>query len=94
MYKNKVTNLQSKFIALHVGLFWAIGVFIIKNEDSIKIKLDDKKMFDTLTDDLEINDELISNRIRFIKQLTQQRRLKIEFELINQNENLISEKMQ
>ncbi|MBM2852016.1 MAG: hypothetical protein HW420_563, partial [Candidatus Nitrosotenuis sp.] len=40
IFLDKVTELQSKYIALHVGLFWSIGVFIIKNEDTVKIMLD------------------------------------------------------
>jgi len=44
-----VTSLQSKYIALHVGLFWGIGIFIIKNEDIVKIKLDEKIMYDHLS---------------------------------------------
>ena len=51
-------------------------------------------MYDHLTSNLKIEDKLIVDRIRFIKQLIQQRKLKTEFELINQNENLASEKMQ
>jgi len=82
MYKNKVTDLQSKYIALHVGLFWAIGVFIIKNEDSIKVKCDEKVMFEHFKFDKEINDEFIKNRMQFIKQLISQRKLKMDFELI------------
>ncbi|KEQ57068.1 hypothetical protein AAA799E16_00621 [Marine Group I thaumarchaeote SCGC AAA799-E16] len=81
-YKNKVTNLQSKYIALHVGLFWAIGVFIIKNEDCINVKCDEKAMFEHFKFNKEINDEFIKNRMRFIKQLISQRKLKMEFELI------------
>ena len=38
IYLNKVTILQSKYIALHVGLFWGIGRFIIHDEDNITIK--------------------------------------------------------
>ena len=82
MYKNKVTNLQSKFIALHVGLFWAIGVFIIKNEDNIKVMCSEKEMFEHFKLNKEINDEFIKNKIRFIKQLISQRKLKMEFELV------------
>ena len=26
IYKDKVTELQSKYVALHIGLFWGIGV--------------------------------------------------------------------
>ncbi len=48
IYKNKISNLQSKYVALHIGLFWGIGVFKIKNEDVVKIKLDDEIMFKQL----------------------------------------------
>ncbi len=88
IYKNKISNLQSKYVALHIGLFWGIGVFRIKNEDIVKIKLDEKIMFNQMSLDLKIKDEFIENRIKFIKQLTAQRKLKIQFELINQKDNL------
>jgi len=88
MYKYKVTNLQSKYVALHVGLFWGIGTFIIKNGDSIKIKLDEKKMFEQFTTDSEIEDSFIQKRLRFIRQLIDQRKLKVEFEAISQDENI------
>ena len=84
IYKNKILNLQSKYVALHVGLFWGIGVFKIKDKDFVKIKLDEKIMFDQLTTDFKIEDEFIQNSIKFIKQLTIQRKLKIEYELIQQ----------
>jgi hypothetical protein len=87
-YKDKVTNIQSKYIALHVGLFWGIGVFIIKNEDSIKIKLDEKIMYDQFTSNLKIKDDFIKKKIEFIRQLIEQRKLKIEFEIIDVDENL------
>jgi hypothetical protein len=89
IYKNKITNLQSKYVALHIGLFWGIGVFIIKNEDTIKVKIDEKTMFDQLTEGLEINDEFIQKRMKFINQLIAQRKLKIEYELIQQDTNLV-----
>ncbi|MHA7734801.1 hypothetical protein [Nitrosopumilus sp. S6] len=82
MYKNKVTDLQSKYIAFHVGLFWAIGVFIIKDEDTVKVKFDEKTMYDHFKFNKEINDEFIKKRTQFIKQLISQRKLKMEFELI------------
>ena len=88
MYKNKVTSIQSKHIALHVGLFWGIGVFIIKNEDSIKIRLHDKAIYDHFTSNQKIEDQLIQKRVRFIRQLIKQRKLKIEFEIIDKNDNL------
>jgi hypothetical protein len=88
IYKDKVTNTQSKYIALHVGLFWGIGVFIIKNEDSIKIKLDEKIMYDQFTSNLKIKDDFIKKKIEFIRQLIEQRKLKIEFEIIDVDKNL------
>ena len=88
IYKNKVTDLQSKYIALHIGLFWGIGIFIIKNEDAIKIKLDEKIMYDQFTSNIKIEDEFIQKRVQFIRQLIEQRKLKIEFEMIDESKNL------
>ena len=88
IYNNKVTNVQSKYIALHVGLFWTIGVFIIKNEDTVKIKLDEKIMYEHFKSNVKPEDDLIKKRIQFIKQLVKQRKLKIKFEIIEQNQNL------
>ena len=87
IYKNKVTNLQSKYIALHVGLFWGIGVFIIKNEDHVKIKLDEKIMYDQFTSNSKVEDNIIVKKIHFIKQLIAQRKLEIKFELISTDDN-------
>ena len=44
-HKNRITKIQSKYVALHVALFWGIGTFIIKNEDTVKIELDEKIMY-------------------------------------------------
>ena len=88
IYKNKVTSLQSKYIALHVGLFWGIGIFIIKNEDIVKIKLDEKIMYEHFTSNLKIEDEFIEKRIQFIRQLIEQRKLNIEFQMIDTDKNL------
>ncbi len=88
IYKDKVSDLQSKYIALHVGLFWGIGVFVIKNGDSIKIKFDEQEMYNVMSSKLKCNDKFIEKRIFFIRQLIEQRKLKIEFEKINKDENL------
>lgn len=88
IYKDEISNLQSKYVALHIGLFWGIGVFKIKNGDFVKIKIDDKIMYNQLTENFEIKDEFIQNRIKFINQLVIQRKLKIQFELIQQQNNL------
>ena len=94
MYKDKVTGIQSKYIALHVGLFWGIGTFIIKNEDSIKIMLDEKTMYEHFTSDSEIEDDLIVKKIHFIKQLIAQRKLEIKLEMICTQDNLARKNFQ
>ena len=93
IYRDKITNLQSKYVALHVGLFWGIGVFIIKNRDSLKIMLDDKMMYEHLTISSMTEDDFITKKIGFIRQLITQRELKIEFEVINYDKNLSTENL-
>jgi|TARA_B100000809_G_scaffold76280_1_gene74025 hypothetical protein len=87
-YKDKITKIQSKYVALHVALFWGIGTFNIKNKDSIKIKLDKKIMYQQLKTQIPIQDEFIKNKIKFIQSFIKQRKLKVEFELINLQNNL------
>ena len=62
-YKDKISKIQSKYVALHVALFWGIGTFNIKNEDSVKIKLDEKIMLEQLKSEITVNDEFIKNKI-------------------------------
>lgn len=88
IYLDKITDLQSKYIALHVGIFWCIGVFIIKNEDTVKIILDNKEMFEHLKSNIQNLDKFIENRTFFIKQLICQRNLKIKFELTDSKNNI------
>ena len=87
-YKDKITKIQSKYVALHVALFWGIGTFNIKNKDSIKIKLDKKIMYQQLKTQIPIQDEFIKNKIKFIQSFIKQRKLKVEFEIINSQNNL------
>ena len=87
-YKNKITRIQSKYVALHVALFWGIGTFNIKNEDFIKIEVDEKIMYEQLKMKTITQDEFIKNRIGFIQSFIKQRKLKVEFEIINSKNNL------
>ena len=87
-YNNKITKIQSKYVALHVALFWGIGTFKIKNKDSIKIKLDEKIMHQQLKMKIATPDEFIKNKIKFIESLMKQRKLKVQFEIINLEDNL------
>ena len=87
IFLDQVTDLQSKYIALHVGLFWSIGVFIIKNEDTVKIMLDSDEMILHLSSDTESGDQVLEHRKKFINQLGTQRNLKFIYEKINSADN-------
>ena len=87
-YLNKISNEQSKYIALHVGIFWAIGRFIIKNGDAIKIMLDLKSMYEDMTGKKQNHDHFIESRINFIKQIIAQRNLQVKFEMIKPSQNI------
>ena len=91
IYQDKVTKEQSRIIALHVGIFWGIGRFIIKNNDHIKVMTDDKSIPSYFSKNKKSLDVLITDRIHFINQLINQRKLKIEFEIITPEKNFISE---
>ncbi|MEX0640080.1 MAG: hypothetical protein WD018_08140 [Nitrosopumilaceae archaeon] len=87
-YLEKVTDEQSKYITLHVGIFWGIGRFIIKNNDIVNVMLDSKSMYDHLKGNTETSDIFIENRTWFLNQLIEQRKLDIQYHLIDPNENL------
>jgi hypothetical protein len=94
IYMDKVNSEQSKYIALHVGIFWCIGTFIIKNEDEIIVNLDSKSMYEHLTKDTANQDSFIDTRTGFIKQLIVQRKLKINYHQIESKDNLASKLLQ
>ncbi len=87
-YLDKVTNEQSKYIALHAGIFWCIGRFIIENEDTVNVMLDSKSMYKHLTEDNENSDEFIEKRTWHYKKLIEQRKLKIKYHLIESIDDL------
>lgn len=88
VYFEKISKIQSKYIALHVGIFWGIGTFNIKNHDLLKIPIDDKKMFEHMSSNKQISDEIIENRKSFIKQLVQKKEITVSFNLITTEENV------
>ena len=91
-YKLDIKNdIQSKFIALHVGLYWGIGVFIIKDGDTIDVMCDSKEMYDILNSKRETNDQIISDKINFTNLFIEQRKLIINYHLINDDNNPASE---
>ena len=88
MYMDKITNVQSKYVSLHVGIFWGIGTFIIKNNDTVKVMLDSKFMYEHLSQNVTTDDSFIENKTKFINLLIQQRKLNVEYSLIDSNENI------
>ena len=91
-YKLDIKNdIQSKFIALHVGLYWGIGAFIIKDGDTIDVMCDSKEMYDILNSKRETNDQIISDKINFTNLFIEQRKLIINYHLINDDNNPASE---
>lgn len=88
IYLDKVTPTQSKYIAIHVGIFWSIGRFIIKNEDIVNIMLDSKEMYVHLRRGTENSDLFIHKRTWFLNELINQRKLKVNYQLIDPKENI------
>ena len=87
-YLDKVSNEQSKYIALHVGIFWGIGRFIIQNEDTVNVMIDSKSMYEHLAEGHENTDEFIEKRTWYLKELIQQRKLNIKYRLIEPIDDL------
>ena len=79
---------ESKFIAIHVGIYWGLGVYIIKDFDVVNIMCTSKQMYETFTQKIMSNNQIINDKIYFINQLTEHRNLKINYKLIESNDNL------
>lgn len=79
---------ESKFIALHIGIYWGLGVYIIKDNDQINVMCDSKMMYETFTEGKKSDNQIINDKIHFINQLTDIRKLKMKFQLIDTKENL------
>jgi hypothetical protein len=79
---------ESKFIALHVGIYWGLGVYIIKDNDQVDVMCDSKMVYETFTKGKKSNNQIINDKIHFINQLTELRKLKMKFQLIDTEKNL------
>lgn len=90
IYLDKVNDEQAKYIALHVGIFWGIGTFIIKNQDTVNVMLDSKSMYEYLQNESQTSDQFIQTRSEFIKKLIEQRELQVKYHLIESSKNLAS----
>ncbi len=72
---------------MHVGIFWSVGRFIIKNGDMIKAMVDQRSMFDCLVKNESTSDVFIEKRMIFIDQIIKQRDLDVRYQLIDPSEN-------
>ena len=59
------TNEESKFVALHVGIYWGLGVFIIKDFDKIHVMCDSKEMYEILIRQHKTSNQIIDDKIHF-----------------------------
>ena len=84
-------NEESRFVALHVGIYWGLGVFIIKDFDKIHVMCDSKEMYEILMQQYKTENQIIDDKIHFINQLVGHRNLKLEYHLINTTKNIAAE---
>ena len=84
---------ESKFIALHVGIYWGLGVFIIKDYDVVNVMCDSNEMYEILIKKIITNNQLINDKIYFINQLTNHRNLKIKYQFIESEKNLAAKNL-
>ena len=82
---------ESRFVALHVGIYWGLGVFIVKDFDKIHVMCDSKEMYEILIQQYKTKNQIIDDKIHFINQLVGHRNLKLEYHLINPIKNIATE---
>ena len=82
---------ESRFVALHVGIYWGLGVFIIKDFDKIHVMCGSKEMHEILIQQYKIENQIINDKIYFINQLVGHRNLKLEYHLIDPTKNIATE---
>ena len=81
-------NEESRFVALHVGIYWGLGVFIIKDFDKIHVMCGSKEMYKILMQQCKTENQIINDKIYFINQLVDHRNLKLEYRLIDPVKNI------
>ena len=86
-------DIESKFIALHVGIYWGLGVFIIKDNDTVNVMCDSSEMYEILFNNSATDNQIINDKLHFINQLVNHRNLKIKFQLIKQKNNLATKQL-
>ena len=74
---NVKDSTESKFIALHVGIYWGLGVFIIKDYDTVNVMCTSNDMYQILSHISSTDNQIINDKVHFVEQLTNHRNLKI-----------------
>ena len=90
---NVKNNEESKFIALHVGIYWGLGVFIIRDLDTVDVMCDSKEMYEILVSKCQTDNQIINDKIYFINQLATQRNLELNYHVIELVENIATENL-
>ena len=85
---NITNNEESKFVALHVGIYWGLGVNIIKDNDVVNVMCDSEIMFGIMTKEKKNDNEIINDKVYFINQLTNLRKLKMNYKFIEPKKNI------
>ena len=86
-------DIESKFIALHIGIYWGLGVFIFKDNDTVNVMCDSSEMYEILFNNNTTDNQIINDKLHFINQLVNHRNLKIKFQLIEQKNNLATKQL-
>jgi len=74
-----------------VGIYWGLGVFIIKDFDKINVMCDSKEMYKILIQRHNTLNQIIDDKIYFINQLVGHRNLKLEYHLMDPTKNIAAE---
>ena len=86
-------NIESKFIALHVGIYWGLGVFIIKDYDTVNVMCTSNDMYQILSHISSTDNQIINDKVHFVEQLTNHRNLKINYQITQQENNLATKQL-
>ena len=73
-----ISDEESSYVAAHVGLFWCIGTFRIKNDQSVHIVASDAKAPSLFTGNIP-SSKLITEKMHFIKDLCDKRNIQISY---------------
>tara|TARA_B100001750_G_scaffold244376_1_gene261557 strand:- start:2099 stop:2539 length:441 start_codon:yes stop_codon:yes gene_type:complete len=90
---NVKDSTESKFIALHVGIYWGLGVFIIKDYDTVNVMCTSDDMYQILSHTSSTDNQIINDKVHFVEQLTNHRNLKINYQITQQENNLATKQL-